>query len=65
MNKIKSFVIIAPKGVFMDNIELKEINTTIDNNSKLKTTTIVFSENEHKKEIVFEGNGELKLAVKA
>lgn len=49
----------------MDNIELKEINTTIDNNSKLKTTTIVFSENEHKKEIVFEGNGELKLAMKA
>lgn len=49
----------------MDNIELKEINTTIDNNSKLKTTTITFSENENIKEIVFKGEGEIKLGVKA
>ena len=49
----------------MDKIELKEINTTIDNNSKLKSTTIVFSENEHKKEIVFKGEGEIKLGIKA
>lgn len=48
----------------MDKIKLEEIKTT-ENNNELKTTTMIFSENANKKEIVFEGNGNIKLAVKA
>lgn len=46
----------------MENIKLEEIKVDT-NNSKM--TTLIFSENKNKKEIVFKGEGSIKLVVKA
>ena len=55
------FVIIYLKGIYMNDLKIKEISNFLENN--IKKTRLVISENGKDTEIILSGNGKMKVAV--